>query len=360
MSFAHMEFEKINIPENYKELILGKQPFTDALKKKGFSAGFWHWPTKSDVALTINEDNGTWWYKIDIYTSGDDFDAFEEYSKEWAAEKNISGEKTKLWAAWIKEKIETTDNNLTDDMKFTINEAFGNKDLYILTNELPTFQALINVIFSSLSSLAEQKFAQLDNALQAAAEDAGKIEGCADIICENLAGMVEYKDLWNRTNAIFAAHGVTKETLKLLSVVSVVPSRTLKKELETLCKAFPIEDTLKNDAPLAEDLFFNLQASYQEYYLLQKDSGYATKGLIKKVAKLIVISLEVFGFSIHLGGLKTMIRTFENDSVEGIGLDMYQGDVAYDSNDFGYYDSMENEGYYDQLWAGIDMAALIK
>ena len=366
MSFSSLSFTKAVIPGNYQEIIDAGKPLSDALKKKGFTEGqgdwvYWRYATKSDVSLSISKDeeNGSWHHRIEMATSGDEFDEFEEYIKAWAAANDQKGDKNFLWASWFCEKIEA-DPRKTDEMEefISVSAPSGRKAVYISVTDIETYKFLLDVVAKSLTELAKAKFKQLDDDLIAAATDISKIEACAESIFENLADLTEYKDLWMRLNDIFAAYGVVEETLKLLSVACAIPGKALKKGLSDICAAFDIPGVLKDNAELSETMFYDLQSAVKEFYLSQSD-GYATKGLIKKTAKLIAVPVELFGFGIHHEGLKTLIRVFENDAVEGIGLEMYQDDVPYDSEDFGYYDGIENEEFYDQLWSGINMAEMI-
>ena len=178
------------------------------------------------------------------------------------------------------------------------------------------------------------------------------------MLLENLTGLAAYKNMWAHIHATFTAHGVAAETVKLLSTACAVPSQSLKKKL-TICTAFDIPTLLKEGTDLSETTFSDLRKTAKKFYFSTSDGGYATKGLIKKTVKLAETPLEILGFDIHHKGLKTMIRTFENDSTEGVGRQIYQDDTACDSGDFGYYDGIENEGFYDQFWSGINMAEII-
>jgi hypothetical protein len=58
-------------------------------------------------------------------------------------------------------------------------------------------------------------------------------------------------------------------------------------------------------------------------------------------------------------GIETVIRLFENDSVEGVSYELYKTAAEYNAEDFGCYDSMENEEYYNKLWAEMDVKSYI-
>lgn len=53
-----------------------------------------------------------------------------------------------------------------------------------------------------------------------------------------------------------------------------------------------------------------------------------------------------------------MLRCFENGAVDGIGLEMYIGDTAYNSEDFPYHDDEENAN--DTFWAAFDLEEMLK
>jgi len=361
MSFTNIAIEKLSIPKGYKEVILSSEPLNDAQKKKGFcesadASHYWRHATKSDISLCINEDKGTWHHRIEMATSGDEFDEFEDYIKDWAAKNDKKGDKNFLWAEWFCQNIDA-DPRMNDSFDINVSAPSGWKAVYISSADFDTYKFLIEVVSSSLKKLSTQKFEQLDNDLKQAAENPAKLDDCTAVIMEKAADLCDYKDIWSRLNAIFEKHGVTNDTLKLLAAACIIPSRSLKKELASLCDTQKIKEALYANGEMSEELFHNLQEALSEYYF-SLSSGYPTKGIVKKLAKAAALPLELFGFGIHFEGLKTLIRAFENDAVLSIGIDMYQSDTKYDSDDFGYYDGIENAD--DSFWAEVNIADMLK
>jgi len=368
MSFINLSLEKVKLPKEYKETISQNLLLTETLKKQGFcqslncQSTYWRWANSGDISLSMVENEGItpqeFLHRIEMATSGEEFDDFEVYIKKWAAENNKSGDKNYFWGEWFCFHIDN-DPRMKEEWDIRVSAPQGSKALYISSSDFEVYKFLISVVSSSLRALAFKQFESLDNDLKLAVNDAGKIESCTETIFESIADWAEYKNIWENTNAVLSAHGITSDSLKLLATVCIASSRIAKKELPKTCDSFSICEKLKTNPEFSEELFFNLQEAATEYYLSISD-GYPTKALIKKLVKILVIPLEAFGFGIHYEGIKTILRIFENDSVEGIGLDMYQDNTSYNSDDFGYYDGIENEEYLDSFWEDIDIAQLIK
>jgi hypothetical protein len=79
-----------------------------------------------------------------------------------------------------------------------------------------------------------------------------------------------------------------------------------------------------------------------------------------KVAKMLAVSFEAFGYGICANGLILVMRTFNNDVIEGVNTEWYTDDSEYDAEEFGYYDGIENEGMYEKFFAENDIKDLIK
>lgn len=369
MSFINLHLENTKLPTNYAEIILNDSPLTPELKKQGFDKGRApiYWTSSADnVQLSIlqNDEGGKvkLEHRILFFTSGDNFREFENFINDWAKENKIKGDTSRRWAEWFVQIINADpilDKLATNEGDISVNAPSGWKNVFISSPKLEIFDRLRTILSTALRELETAKFKDIDQVFIAAGTDIANIAQCVDYLYEKQEDLADYTHLWERVNTIFEAHGINSDTIPLLAAICGVPSRKLKKEVEKLSNTFDIKNKLADDVELAEELFFELQQHIGGYYTVLS-SGYATKALVKKIAKMFAQACESFGFGIYPNGLVTVIRLFENDVVEGISLDSYQSDEVYDAEEYGYYDSEENEEYYDDFWSKIDIQALIK
>lgn len=371
MPFSKIHLEQIKIPDGCEDIILNDRELTPELKKLGYDKGtapiYWReFDVDSRLSIAQNKDNPQTKIEIEycilFVTSGDSFKKFKDYIKEWAKQNKIKGDTSMQWAYWFIQYIdsdEVIDKLKTDDDLISINVPSGWNNIFIKTPDRALFDRLRIVLSSALKDLSNTKFKEIEQLFEDAVKDASKIEKCTESIDENREEFSNYGDIWNRVEAILKAHGINQQTIPLLAVVCSVPSRTLKKGLEKLSKTFDIKTKLTKDKELGEELFYALQTCVSNYYIDQK-TGYATKALVKKTAKMLAQAFNAFGFGIHPNGLVTLIRLFENDVIEGISLESYQADEVYDAEEYGYYDGEENEEFYDEFWSKINIEELIK
>ena len=366
MSLMNLHLEKVKLPKNHKTIISEDLPLTLELKKLGFDKGsapiFWS-SIQECIQLSIlqeSEDNSMkLMYRIIVFTSADEFDEYEPFINNWAKGNNINGEKNFKWASWICGAF-NADETLANDDNISISAPEGRKSVYISTKDLDLFDRMRTVLSSALREVASAKFKMIEQAFIDAEADIHKIEKCVKYLYEKPEELAAYPKLWLCIEKIMQTHGgVNESTILLLAAVCGVPSRGLKKEIEKLCTKYNVKQILAGDNELADALFYALQASVAGYYATQT-YGYATKAAVKKVAKMLAAACEAFGFGIHPNGLVTIIRLFENDAVEGIGLDWYKSDETYNAEEFGNYDSNESEEYYNNFWAKIDLLEMIK
>jgi len=164
------------------------------------------------------------------------------------------------------------------------------------------------------------------------------------------------KQIFLLVDKVVSKWGACAATARLLAAASLMPGA--QKHLEALCVAYDIPSCLKNDAELNENLFYELQSVVNDVHLDEYNPSCPTKAYVKKIGKKLATALTAFGYDMHAEGLKTVMRAFDNESVEGISAEMYNADVVYNSEDYGYYDGIENQN--DDFWAGIDMLEMIK
>ena len=366
MSLMNLQLEGIKLPKNYEAIILEDHSLTPELKKQGFNKGSApiYWQSVQDgICLEImqDDDDGTvkLMYRITFFSSADGFDEYEHTINKWAKENNINGEKNHKWASWICEAFDNDEDYANDDDAPTVSAPKGWKSVYISTGSLKLFNRMRTVLSSAIRELASVKFKIIEQAFADATTDINKIEECAEYLNEKPEELAAYPKLWPCMEAIIQAHGVNENTVPLLAAVCGLPSRGLKKEIEKLCTTYNIKEILAADSELADSLFYALQTSVGGYYITQT-SGYATKAVVKKVAKMFAVACNALGFGIYPNSLVAVIRLFENDAAEGIGLDWYKSDEKYDAEEFGYYDGEVNEEYYNEFWEKIDILSLIK
>lgn len=370
MPFSKIHLEQINIPDGCEDIILNDRELTPELKKLGYDKGtapiYWR-GTDVDSLLSIlqSKDNPEGKieieYRILFITSGDSFKKLNDYIKEWAKQNKIKGETSMQWAYWLIQYIDNDEiiDKINTDDSISVNVPSGWNNIFITTPDRALFDRLRVVLSSALRELSNTKFKEIEQVFVEAVQDASKIEKCTESIDENREEFSKYGDIWNRVEAILKAHGINQKTIPLLATVSSVPSRTQKKGIEKLSKTFDIKTKLTEDKELGEELFYGLQTSISNFYIDQK-TGYASKALVKKTAKMLAQVFDVFGFGVYPNGLVTIIRLFENDVVEGISLESYQADVVYDAEEYGYYDGEENEEFYNEFWAKINIEELIR
>jgi len=176
------------------------------------------------------------------------------------------------------------------------------------------------------------------------------------VFIEKIVSEKATKQIFLLIDRIINKWGVIDETAGLLAAASLMPGS--QKQLDTLCEKYNVSSCLKNNTELSEKLFYEIQSVINDVHLDDYNTSCPTKAYVKKIGKKIAIVLNMFGYVIHAEGLKTVMRTFDNESVEGISVQMYNDNIKYNSEDYGYYDGIENQN--DDFWAGIDMLEMIK
>ena len=202
------------------------------------------------------------------------------------------------------------------------------------------------------------KIKTFDDYMAEAMEDKDSLAVISEKIADNVTGFKGDKDMIAKIESLIGKWGLNSDMAKLLAAVSLMPGS--KKATEKFFEKYNIADVLTKDKDLHESIFYEIQVIASNCYADEK-SGYPTKGLIKKITKMLTTSLQMFGYGIYPEGMKTMIRLFENDVVEGIGLDTYTENIVYNPDDYPYYDSIENEeAFLNEFWDNIDISELIK
>lgn len=137
--------------------------------------------------------------------------------------------------------------------------------------------------------------------------------------------------------------GINEDSEQLFSLLSLLLN---KQELEEIVSKEYFDDN--------EEFFYTLQTTYKELYISSKESGYASKELLKDFVLTLANVCDVLGYGVHLNGLITITRASEIDNHEGISLEWYQSNSVFDEEDFGYYDGIENnEHHYNEIWNTI-------
>lgn len=86
----------------------------------------------------------------------------------------------------------------------------------------------------------------------------------------------------------------------------------------------------------------------------------AIKENVSIIAKMLSYVFTVFGYEVTNQGLLLLLRTFNNDVVEGSTTEWCTENNVYDAEDFGYYDGIENERIFDEFYTTYSIADLLK
>ncbi|MFV0393526.1 MAG: hypothetical protein ACK5LC_03880 [Coprobacillaceae bacterium] len=149
--------------------------------------------------------------------------------------------------------------------------------------------------------------------------------------------LYKYKD---KIMNLIKQYGINKDSEQLFSLLGLLLN---KQELEELVDIEYFKDN--------EEFFYLLQTTYMELYISSRESGYASKELLKDFVLTLANICDVLGYGVYLNGLITITRASEIDNHEGISLEWYQSNSVFDEEDFGYYDGIENnENHYNELW----------
>lgn len=365
MPFTNLHMEDIEIPKEHREIILNNYPLTPELEAQGFGKGrapiYWIERLKG-VWLGISQDDNNssekLEYRFTFFTTGEVFGEYDSFITKWAAENNHEEKKKNYqWGEWFY-VILSTDECLDKTEDLEINAPDKGNSTYIYTSSLEVFNRARIVLSEGLRSLSGEKMKEIEQLFIAAETDSDMIEECTNLLYEKPQKMACYRNLWQRTDAIIKAHGVNADTVPLLAAVCGVPSPGLKKKIATLCAQHDVKQALEADEELAESLFYELQTHIGGYFTDQLGDR-PTKALVKKVANMLAAACEAFGFGVYPDSILTIIRLFEHDTVEGIGLNWYKSDAEFDADDF--IESGDDNGrfYDDTFWEEVDIATLI-
>jgi hypothetical protein len=203
-----------------------------------------------------------------------------------------------------------------------------------------------------LTEGADYVFLTIEDYAARALSDKAQVGTFADELIES---KMKSKDLVSVVMQLLDKWGFDSDTFNLIAIVATISGA--KKTLEELDGKYQIVEKLKSNSEQYEELFLKLQQIIGGQYI-DDDTGYPTKGNVKKYVKKIAVPLEIFGYGFHCEGLKTMFHCFHNDAVEGIGLGMYQDNAKFMKDDFPYYDGIENDNV--EFWDNLNIESCLK
>ena len=254
-------------------------------------------------------------------------------------------------ASWISHIVSEIDKNprlKTSTTAFACNTAYA---LYIWSSAKEEYPVLLGEISKAIAMLLPDPGAKLDSAAEKALMDEKGLAAFMKAIEKNKAALSKYQKLAAQTDALLGKWPVDK-LLPFLATICYVEGFT--DALKALAEKHKIARFLSDNDKAHEQLFFLLQEKLGDQYSAGKKGYYAKEPLIGFI-RLFANAFRVFGYALHPKGIETLIRVFENDAVEGVSYALYKSATEYKAEDFGYYDSMENEEYYRKLWSEIDV-----
>ncbi|NDV69068.1 hypothetical protein [Dysgonomonas sp. 25] len=375
MALKNLQIEKVIIPKDYEEVILSenREKLTNEQKLQGFTRGhhhnYWRMPSDEGIVLSIaptENKKGEKYLKYEVMIHANDnfFGELEKYIEDSIAEDGYTKRKKNFWwAHYLSKRIGQIDEALYNSYSFGVNapSADGYMTAHLDVDNLKEYKKLLKYIAQILRGLHALKVEEERGIYRAAVENKNKITDYIDSIRQHRAEAEKYPKLWEEAGKVLERWPLSTQngTVELLALICSIPRRDSKKELQKLTHKLAIKEKLAKNHSLRAELFFALQQQIGDYYLANSN-GFPTKPLVTKVAKILALALEAFGFGIYPDGLVTLIRVFSNDAAEGISLEWYQEDPVYDAEEFGYYDGIENENYLDVFWEKIDIEELIR
>jgi len=195
--------------------------------------------------------------------------------------------------------------------------------------------------------------------LFAEAIEEGEFDEVIDAIDENRDDFAAYDDFWSDVEKLLENQEL-EDCIDFLGTVCSVPHSGAKEALVKIAKALDIPSAIEDDEDLKEELFLAIQMYVKNYYIDTDCCTKPAKENISKVAKMLAVSFEAFGYGVCENGLLIVIRSFNNDVNEGLYTSWYSDEVEYDPEEFGYYDGIENEDIFDKFYLDNPIKDLIK
>ncbi|MHC6202189.1 hypothetical protein ACYULU_03235 [Breznakiellaceae bacterium SP9] len=256
------------------------------------------------------------------------------------------------WMNYIVSEIDKNPKLASSTTAYACNTVFG---LNIWTTAKAEFSVLLEEVSKAIAALAPDPSAKFDAAAQKAMTNEKGIEAFAKTIEKNRDAMSTYQNLAAITEALFEKW-TTDKLLPFLAAVCYVGG--FADTLKQLVEKYKIRQFLVGHPDTHERLFLLLQQNLRSQYGIGQ-KGYYTKEYFGGFIRLLACALCIFDYEVYPKGIETVIRLFENDSVEGVSYELYKAATEYNAGDFGCYDSMENEEYYNKLWAEMDVKSYI-
>lgn len=149
---------------------------------------------------------------------------------------------------------------------------------------------------------------------------------------------------------------LSASTVDILPLLPVLGTFVDSKTLGCWAQAQHLPEQLAADDELKRNLFYAIQATFEEYSY--SFDGPPTKERMEDLVVRVGGTLAAYGYEIHPNGVVTLIRLFTNDVEEGLDYDEYLKNEPFDAAEFAYTDT--SESFYDSLWSAIDVAQLLR
>jgi hypothetical protein len=225
-------------------------------------------------------------------------------------------------------------------------------ELYVWTTDKNEFSLLLTECSKAIVNLAPNPVKKFDTVAAKALTNEKGLAAFAELIRENADSMSRYQNLNTNVVAVFEKHPPEK-LLPLIASLACVDG--FAASLSELTIKHKIDRYFQTHAKDYEELFLLLQESVNTAYTNGK-RGLANKEYICGYIRLLANAFTTLDYGVYPNGIETVIRLFENDSVEGISVEAYQTVKDYNATDYAWFDGIDNEEYYKKLWAEIDVA----
>jgi hypothetical protein len=343
MDYFNLRLENVQIPAKAEE---------DA--KRGFSRQIE--VVKGILLRVVYAKDGIPAYCIECGDKKDGLKYFIEFHNEKALAP-LKKEIKRLGKASLKEyMIEEIDRHPVVAASTSI-FAFdwAGRVLFVWTNDKKDYPALLEACSKAIVKIAPHPGGKFDTAAGKALADAKGVSAFTKLILENAEAMGSYQKLFSNADAVLDRWPPEKLLSFWAALGGVIGfSASLKK----LAAKHRLGAWLQNNPDRREKLFHLLQENAANAFTLGK-RGLADKEYLTGYIQLLAGAFDAFGFGVHPKGLETVIRLFENDAVEGIFIEAYQTAGDYKAGDYGYYDGIENEEYYNKCWNEIDIGNVL-
>jgi len=182
-----------------------------------------------------------------------------------------------------------------------------------------------------------------------AIEDSENIFDLVDTLFENIEDHQGDEELFAQSHEILAKWGVNVDTTKLITLLGFLGT---KEQIAKIGADHGLAKIIQGNPGLKEQFFYELQETMNEIEF-EEWKGTPTLEFASRLGKSLIAILSACGYELHPEGLKTVIRLYANDVMEGIGVEWYESNPTYDVEEFPYYDGVENEN--DEFWNNLDI-----